>query len=159
VRGIVLLEPVFFRALKLSGDSATLRSATTYFGNYVRQVSAGDATAVSLMIDYWFGAGAYMRLPDQVREFLVGAAARNARDVAASLAESLPRAALAALRVPTVVACGGRSPPVAAAIARALADILPDAAVETIDGATHGMLDSHPDQVADLIRGLASRPG
>jgi pimeloyl-ACP methyl ester carboxylesterase len=159
VRGIVLLEPVFFRALALSGDTATLRSATAYFGDYVRQVDAGDFAAVRLMIDYWFGTGAYGHLPDPVREFLVGAAAKNARDVAASLAESLPRAALAALQVPAIVACGSRSPPVAMAIARALADLLPDAAVDTIDGATHGMLDSHPDQVAGMIRRLDARPG
>lgn len=158
VRGVVLLEPVFFQALALAGDTATLTPATAYFNDYVARVQAGEPGVIARMVDFWFGSGAWTRLPPPVQQFLAGAAPRNARDVAATMAESLPRAALAAFPAPVVIGCGGASPPVIPAIAKALASLLSDAAVETLDGATHGMLDSHPEAVAVLIRRMCARP-
>jgi len=156
VRGCVLLEPVFFRALALAGDTPTLQAATTYFSDYIARVQAGEPEVIRRMVDFWFGAGAYARLPSPVQQFLAGAAGRNALDVAGSMAETLSREALAALSAPVVVGYGSASPPVVPAIARALAGILPNARIAAIDQATHGMLDSHPEQVAGLIRQICA---
>jgi pimeloyl-ACP methyl ester carboxylesterase len=103
------------------------------------------------MIDFWFGNGAYDRLPPQVRGYLNGAAPKNADDVRASFAETLAAEQLAAFDRPVDIAVGGASPPVAPGIAAALASLLPRASVTTIAGATHGMLDGHPAEVAQLI--------
>ncbi len=156
VRGCVLLEPVFFRALALAGDTTTLQAATAYFSDYIVRVQAGEPEVIRRMVDFWFGDGAYARLPPPVQQFLAGAAGSNARDVAGSMAEALSRDALAALRAPVVVGYGSASPPVVPAIARALAGILPNVRVTAIEQATHGMLDSHPEQVAGLIRQLCA---
>jgi pimeloyl-ACP methyl ester carboxylesterase len=60
--------------------------------------------------------------------------------------------------IPAVlIAYGGASPPAAPAIATALAGLLPRARLAAIDGATHAMLDSHPQDVAGLIDGLCGR--
>ena len=156
VRGCVLLEPVFFRALALAGDTTTLQAATAYFSDYVARVQAGEPEVIRRMVDFWFGDGAYARLPPPVQQFLAGAAGSNARDVAGSMTEALSHDALAALRAPIIVGYGSASPPVVPAIARALAGILPNARVTAIEQATHGMLDSHPEQVAGLIRQLCA---
>ena len=74
VERIVLLEPVYFRALQLTGDDAALEPAVTHFEDYARRATAGEPEVVRLMIDYWFGAGAFARMPDPVRGYLSASA-------------------------------------------------------------------------------------
>jgi pimeloyl-ACP methyl ester carboxylesterase len=156
IRGLVLLEPVFVRALHLAGDTAGFAAAADYFAAYTRRVDAGDNAAVASMVDYWFGAGAYPRLPQPVRDFLAGAAPKNALDVKSTFAETMTAEALRAFMPSVLVVCGGASPTVAPAIAAALTTLLPRAQAQTIAGATHGMLDTHADAVAALILGVTS---
>jgi len=53
--------------------------------------------------------------------------------------------------MPVIVAYGSESPSVAPSIAKALVRFLPQARLEAILGANHGMLDSHPEAVVNLI--------
>jgi pimeloyl-ACP methyl ester carboxylesterase len=156
VRGLAAVEPVFFRALELAGDTATLEAGRRFFEAYAARVDAGEPDAVGLMIDYWFGAGAYGALPAPVVGFLRGAAARNAQDVRGALSETLDAEALARIDCPTVVAFGAASTDAARAIAAALAGQIRGARLEPIEGAMHGMLDTHPQAVAALIVSLAA---
>ena len=156
IRGLVLFEPVFFRGLALAGERTELDAARAHFADYVRRVEGGDHGAVSRMIDFWFGAGAFLGLPAPVQSYLVKSAERNAADVQAALSETVAAEALAAFASPTLVAYGGRSPTTVPAIARALAALLPNARTEAIPGATHAMLDTHPDAVAALIGCVAA---
>jgi len=155
IRGAILFEPVFMRALGLAGDTETLAAAREFFGAYADRVAAGESGAVSAMIDYWFGDGAFARLSAPVQDFLRGAAARNAADVRGTFAEQITMDQLGMLSRPVTVAYGAASPPVVSAIARALGQLVLDATVRPIAGAAHGMLDSHPDAMADLILGFA----
>lgn len=148
---LTLLEPVCFRALELTGDDAVRRPAAQFFAGYADRVVAGQVEAVHEMIDFWFGAGAFTRLPPPVRDFLIGAAPKNGLDVRSSLAETVTRAELAGFAKPVLVAYGAASPPVAPAIAEGLVSLLPSARLEGIAGASHGMLDTHPDAVAALL--------
>ncbi|CEJ14344.1 Non-heme chloroperoxidase [bacterium YEK0313] len=156
VRALALFEPVFFRALELSGDTAALDEAGRYFSAYAARAAIGERDAIIDMVDYWFGQGAFGHLPPPVQDFLRGAAERNAVDVNASFAESLPKPALTGFDRPAVVAHGSASAPVAIAIARALGALLPAADVVSIAGASHGMIDTHPGETACLIAGLAA---
>jgi len=163
VKGLILLEPVFMRALELSGELDALDEARAFFGAYTERVAGGDSEAVSTMVDFWFGPGAFARLAAPVQGFFLSAAAKNAEDVTASFSETVTSAQLAAFDRPVMVACGAPSPPVAQSIAAALARLLPNAQVHAIPRARHGMLDSHAEPVAGLIdqhmAGVAAIPG
>ncbi|MGP0090454.1 MAG: alpha/beta fold hydrolase [Xanthobacteraceae bacterium] len=151
VRGLLLLEPVFMRALDLAGEHDVLHETQAFFDSYTDRVAGGDSGAVSMMIDFWFGSGAFPKLPPPVQAFLESAATKNAEDVTAAFAEAITTAQLASFDRPVVIACGDASPPVAPTIAAALAKLLPRAELRAIPGATHGMLDSHAEPVARLI--------
>jgi pimeloyl-ACP methyl ester carboxylesterase len=157
VAGLALFEPVFFRALALAGDEAALATATGFFAPYAERVTGGEPEAVAEMIDFWFGPGAFLRLPAAVQTFLTEAAPKNGADVHAAFAEAISAAELGGCTIPARIAYGGASPPVAPAIATALTRLMPQARLHVIPGATHGMLESHPDGVADLI--LAATEG
>lgn len=151
VERIVLLEPVYFRALQLTGDDAALGPAAAHFEDYARRATAGEPEVVRLMIDYWFGAGAFARMPDPVRSYLSASAGRNAIDVRSSFLGTSTAADLAALHRPVAIVDGETSHEVVRSIARALVTLLPDARMEGLAGANHGMLDTHPEAVAGLI--------
>jgi pimeloyl-ACP methyl ester carboxylesterase len=156
VRGLVLFEPVFFRGLALAGKQQELAAGRAHFDDYVRRVEGGDKGAVSRMIEFWFGPGAFERLPPPVQAYLAGAASKNAVDVKAAFAETLDAAELARFAPRVLVAFGSKSPPVVSAIARALASLLPSAETAPVEGGTHAMLDTHPDAVAALIKRMAA---
>jgi pimeloyl-ACP methyl ester carboxylesterase len=147
---IVVLEPMFMRGLQILGDPL-LASTTDYFGDYMRRVDAGEDGAVRHMIDFWFGEGAYARLPDPVRGYLNANAPRNVLDVRSSFNDTATAEQLGALSQPVLVVIGDRSPPVVPAMGRALLKLVPHARMEVLADANHGMLDFHPAAVARLI--------
>lgn len=150
---MILFEPVFFRALQLTNDREALDPATAHFDDYARRALEGEPGVVRLMVDYWFGDQAFARMPDPVRAYLDANAARNALDVRSGFNDSVTAPQLAAFTPPVHVICGDRSPEVVRAIGRGLLKLLPNARLDALAGANHGMLDSHPEAVARLIAG------
>ncbi|TAJ84153.1 alpha/beta hydrolase [Reyranella sp.] len=151
VERLALFEPVFFRALQLMDDRAALDPAAAHFEDYAGRAIAGEPAVVRLMIDYWFGEGAFTRMPEPVRGYLEANAPRNALDVRSSFNDVATAEQLRAFDHPVLVAYGDRSPEIVQAIGRGLMKLLPNARMEALAGANHGMLDSHPEAVARLI--------
>ena len=116
-------------------------------------VDAGEPDSVGLMIDYWFGKGAFTRLPDPVRGYLNLNAPRNVLDVRSSFAAHTTADQLGALKMPVLMVWGDRSPEVIPAMGRALQKLVPGARVDAIAGGNHGMLDFHPEAVARYAAG------
>lgn len=153
VERMVLFEPVLFRALQITGNRDILDPAAAYFASYAARALAGESGVVRLMIDYWFGEGAFARMPDPVRAYLDANARRNALDVRSSFNDTVTVAQLASFTPPVLVICGDRSPEIVRAIGRGLLQLLPNARLDALAGANHGMLDSHPVAVARLTAG------
>jgi pimeloyl-ACP methyl ester carboxylesterase len=152
VSRLIVLEPMLMRGLELV-DDATRGPVQAHFDDYVRRVDGGEAGAVRYMIDYWFGEGAYARMPEQVRGYLDANAPRNVLDVRSSFGDTMTREQFASLLMPVLMVYGDRSPEVVPAMGRALLKLVPRARLEVIAGGNHGMLDAHPQAVAGLIAG------
>ena len=157
VVGLVLLEPVLVRVLPAVGRDADYAEVKRVFDAYLERVEGGDGEAVRVMIDYWFGPGAFDLLPDGARRFLVAHAPVNAVDIRRSFAEPHSTTALGRLGMPVLVVYGSRSPAVSRAIATAVTAHVPDGTVHELPGATHALTTTHADQVADLITAHAAR--
>ncbi|MBM3558104.1 MAG: alpha/beta fold hydrolase, partial [Alphaproteobacteria bacterium] len=113
IRDLALFESVFFRALALNGAVERLAEARRFFLAYVAAVDAGRNEAVEDMVDYWFGDGAFGRMPAPIRDHLRKGASANAADVRATFAETLTREALADFDKPVRLVLGGSSPAIA----------------------------------------------
>ena len=87
-----------------------LAPAAAFFEDYASRALAGEPDAVRLMIDFWFGADAWDRMPQAMRDFLSAAAARNALDVCGSFREKVSMEHLASFQRPVLVAYGSLSP-------------------------------------------------
>jgi pimeloyl-ACP methyl ester carboxylesterase len=150
---LVLFEPVAFAILPATGEQAAFDAAKPIFDGYAAKHRAGDPDAVAIMADFWFGAGAFAKMPPPVQGFMRQQAPVNVRDVEAVFRERYALDAWRRLTMPVMVAYGDRSPAVARLIAEKLAAALPQGRAVAIAGANHGMLASHPDVVAQLIAG------
>jgi pimeloyl-ACP methyl ester carboxylesterase len=153
---LALLEPVAVPVLRLAGDDDAYARSRAVFDAYVAGVEAGDAGAVRTMVEFWFGAGAFERLPPPMQTFMVGAAPANARDVRATVLEVYDAATLARLAIPVRVLVGERSPEVTGRIARALAARVANGSVVPLASATHAMTTTHAEAVAEVLSGLAA---
>lgn len=151
VAGAVLLEPVFLRALELTNDVETFRAAKAFLVSYLVRAEYAEIDAIGVMIDFWCGDGTFARLPAQVRGFLNSAIAGNAADVHATFAETIGAAQIASFDRPVTIGHGDSGSKIAGEIAGSLARLLPRARTTPIRGATHLMLNTHPESVARLI--------
>jgi pimeloyl-ACP methyl ester carboxylesterase len=151
VAALVLIEPVALAILPALGEEAAYREAKILFDRYIAKGRAGEADAVGIMIDFWFGAEAFGRMPPPVQGFLRSQTEVNLRDVEATFREHHTRENLAALSMPVTVAYGTKSPAVAKLVAQRLAATVKNGKAVPLDGADHGMLATHAAAVAALI--------
>jgi len=151
VARLLLIEPVTPHALKLAGNEASHTVLKTGIGGYLEAHDAGEAEAVSRMIDFWFGPGAFRAMPPPVRTYLVDRTPVNVRDVRASFAETYTYADLARLDLPVLIACGTRSPKVTVDISEAVLAGLPRGRLVMVEDADHAMLTGQPDAVARML--------
>lgn len=155
--GVALVEPVAVPILETVGDAEGYAASRAVLEEYIRSFEAGEATAVSRMVDYWFGAGTYAQMPAVVKDYLHAHTGHNVRDVQATFMDRYPAASLRALSMPVVIACGARSPEVMHRICAALATQVPRASVVQVERANHAMTTTHAEEVAALIADLADR--
>lgn len=158
-RALALFEPVAVPVLEALGEGETFAASKAVFDAYIAAFERGDGDVVGIMVDYWFGTGAYERMPPPMKEFLVAHTAHNVRDVRATFRERYTADALRRLPMPVQVVCGTRSPEAMTRICRGIASHAPQGSLVTLEKATHALTATHVDAVADLIAALAARDG
>ena len=158
-RALALFEPVAVPVLEALGEAQTFAASKAVFDAYIVAFERGDGDVVGIMVDYWFGDGAYERMPPPMKEFLVAHTAHNVRDVRATFREHYTPDALGRLAMPVLVVCGTRGPAAMPRICRGIATHAAQGSLVTLDKATHALTATHVDAVADLIAALAERVG
>lgn len=153
VARLVLFEPVLLAILRTGGAEDAYVATRTAFDRFIAAAEGGEPQAVRLMIDFWFGPGGFDRMPPAVQAYMEARTLLNVRDVRASFAESYLPADLAALPMPVTIAYGTASPDATRRLALVMQELLPAGRAVALPGATHGMLDSHPAEVASVIVG------
>lgn len=153
VNRLVLFEPVLLAILRTGGAEDAYAATRAAFDRFIAAAEAREPQAVRLMIDFWFGPGGFDRMPPAVQAYMEARTLLNVRDVRASFAEAYRPADLAALPMPVTIAYGTASPDATRRLALVMENLLPAGRAAALPGATHGMLDSHPEQVASVISG------
>ncbi len=158
VRTLTLVEPFAFHLL--AGAPALLAEVECVADVLLAATGRGDyARGVGLLVDYWSGRGAWLRLDRGVRRALGAQAQAMCMHFAAAAAERVPLEAYASLPMPTLLVQGARTRRPAAEIVRLLARTLEHARHLCVLGAEHMVPVTHPRVVADALAGLiASAP-
>jgi pimeloyl-ACP methyl ester carboxylesterase len=158
-RALALFEPVAVPLLEALGEAEVFADSKAVFDRYLAAFDRGDGGAVRIMVDYWFGAGAYEHMAPPMKEFLSSHTAHNVHDVRATFRERYTTEALRRLPMPVQVVCGTRGPEAMTRICRGIAAHAPQGSLVTLEKATHALTATHADAVADLIAALAARDG
>ena len=159
VRAMALYEPTLFALIDADkpapNDADGIRNAAA---DAAAALDAGNQDAAAeRFIDYWMGAEAWKRTPEE-RKPPIAASMRNIRRWGHALfTEPTPLAAFRSLDVPVLYMTGGRSTASARGVARLLAPALPR--VEVVEFADLGHMGpvTHPDVVNAAIRRFLER--
>jgi pimeloyl-ACP methyl ester carboxylesterase len=156
-KALALFEPVCIPILLSIGEAEVYASTKQIFDDYIDAFEGGDRQAARTMVDYWFGAGAFERMPGPVRDFLLENSEANIHDVRASFRERYSPAAMRTLDFPVLTVYGSDSPDASSRVASAVTALVPKGSMVRVDGATHALPTTHSAEVARLLAALAAR--
>ncbi|MDP1740181.1 alpha/beta fold hydrolase [Polaromonas sp.] len=148
---MTLLEPTAFNLLGLGGESALNREVHAMTDRYMTDWESGNQQAVRHVIDFYGETGTFDAYPPAVQEKLIGQTPTNILDWKTGYADPMKLADLAAVKVPTLVVCGGSSHRAMQRCNQLLVDRLPRAQIMTLEGANHFMIGSHASALAHAI--------
>jgi pimeloyl-ACP methyl ester carboxylesterase len=150
VRSLALIEPVAFHLLR-TAPAAIVGPVVAARDACVAAMEAGEpAHAAELFVDYWGGEGSFARLPRPARAGVTAAVGKCAHGWRVIFDEPDTLADFAALRIPSVVLAGTRSPAPARWIAERLAEALPLGALVEVTGGGHMSPMTH----AEIVNGI-----
>ena len=154
VGALVLFEPVALKLLTIGDESEDYAMAKAVFDDYISRFEGGDDRAVQKMVDFWFGEGAFAKMPEPLTAYLIKETATNIKDVRATFRENYLVDALRRLQMPVVTVVGDRSPEITHRIARLIAERVPHGSVRRLASANHALTTTHVDAVAEAISGV-----
>ena len=142
---VTVFEPVLFALL--DPGSAEFAEITSTGSAIVRAARDGELrAAAATFIDYWNGSGAWRAIAAEQQERVCARIVPVARHFEALFSDPLPFDRLRALRVPTLVLLGDRSPAPARAVSECLG-ALPFVTVESLPGIAHMGPITHAEEV------------
>jgi len=153
---LVLFEPVALSILPLAGELEIFRKAGFVFEDYIDSFKKGNHQAVQKMIDFWFGDGAFDRLPSKFVSYLIDETPFNIRDVQATFRECYSSDTLQKIHFPVEVIVGDNSPETTLRIGKAIVNLVRIGKLLKMKDANHAMINTHMDAVVRIIEGIHS---
>lgn len=145
LRSLALVEPVAFHLLADRSEIAALSESV------LRAVASGDyLRGCALFVDYW-SPGAWDALPATKRVAMASRLAKVALDFHATFSERAKAEEWRAIRAPTLLVLGERSPLPTRRICELLTRMLSAARLRVVPGAGHMAPLTHAEAVNELI--------
>jgi pimeloyl-ACP methyl ester carboxylesterase len=157
VRSMTLLDPLPANVLKAANETKAYAQLRQFYDDYVHAFEDGDKLAGARVVDYWTGNGTFDSLPDKFKEHIVNTTTLNLKDWQANWAYAPDASELLALSIQTLIVWGAAGNPLASSVARSLEGLMRAVSYVELTGASHMMIASHPETVADLITGHISK--
>lgn len=152
VKSLFLIEPVLTPLLRHAGETRLFESERSLAYAFIADAEAGrSVSAWRRFIDHHNGDGTWESLSGNARYRFLAMTRETADAYRSNFNNPTTVADLAALPVPTVVACGSRTTETYRRICRILRDHVPGCTAVDVEGAAHMSPLTHPDQVARAI--------
>lgn len=148
---LTIIEPTAFPLLRQTGDLALYEQVATMHAGYVQAFEGGDKEAAKRVIDFFGGSGSFNVLPERMRDYVVTTTPTNILDWRCGFGFDAPLSAYAGIIVPTLILCGECGHPSIVRAAEILRGAMPRASLDTVAGASHFMMATHPAEVAALV--------
>jgi pimeloyl-ACP methyl ester carboxylesterase len=157
---LTVIEPAAFHLLR-GVDDAAMGEVAAVAASIGEALLRGDYFGgIEEFVDYWGGPGAWQAIPEERRPAFAAKLAKVVLDFEAAFNEPATLRDFSAMRLPTLVLQGERSPWPAVRICRLLAGTVPAAQIRVIAGAGHLVPLTHRGAVNALVVGhLEAHPG
>jgi len=153
VASLALIEPVAFHLLRRADEPDGWREIAALAERHLALVGEGrDAAAAEAFVTYWTGPKAWQQMPDTARDSAVRSAVKVAAEWRLMFASEDDLDAIAGIKAPTLLICGGRTRTPARRVVDILRQALPHARHHEIAGAGHMSPLTHPACIVDAIR-------
>jgi len=153
VASLTLIEPVAFHLLRRADEPDGWREIAALAERHLALVGEGrDAAAAEAFVTYWTGPKAWQQMPDTARDSAVRSAVKVAAEWRLMFASEDDLDAIAGIKAPTLLICGGRTRTPARRVVDILRQALPHARHHEIAGAGHMSPLTHPACIVDAIR-------
>ena len=143
VRSIAVYEPVAFGILDEVADADARAGLATVRREWLPDASRTDEAWLSAFVEWWNGAGAWQRLPEETRAAFRGVGWKLFQEVMTLGVDATDEAAYARITVPTLVMGGTLSPLTERRVVEKLGAALPNASARFFDGVGHMAPVSH----------------
>ncbi|MDZ7906697.1 MAG: alpha/beta fold hydrolase [Cypionkella sp.] len=157
LRAMVLIEPVLFAAAR-ADEAPEYRAYAAQHDLFAALMDSGDLDAAAGEFQRHWGDGrTFAALPAATRAYITHRLPLVAAQTGALVGDSggiMGYLRLESCPTPALLLRGTNSPPIIAAIHRALAARLPNAREVVISGAAHMLPMTHPDQTARALQGF-----
>src|SRR5215813_15398489 len=153
VASLTLIEPVAFHLLRRADEPDGWREIAALAERHLALVGEGrDAAAAEAFVTYWTGPKAWQQMPDTARDSAVRSAVKVAAEWRLMFASEDDLDAIAGIKAPTLLICGGRTRTPARRVVDILRQALPRACHHEIADAGHMSPLTHPACIADAIQ-------
>lgn len=157
-----LIEPVVIGHLKTPQERHYLDEVASMFEAFLKIYEDGDtAAAVEAFTDYWYGPGAWRKIPKAQRLPIFARAPKMYREVKAIWHDMTALDIVEGVTVPVQIVSAEKTTPAAWRMAEILAGALPGTRWQTVPGAGHLLPVTHATDCAKLVAdylGLHSAP-
>jgi pimeloyl-ACP methyl ester carboxylesterase len=152
VARLVLIEPILMRLLDNDVDRPLFREYAGMAQHFLAHADIGDLEAAwQGFLDYRNGRGTWVGLSEKARQRFYEQTPSTVVGFYSNLENYTSAAELGGIRVPTAVLWGEKTTPPDRRVAEIVANTIPGARLEVIEGAEHMSPLTHPDAVAAHI--------
>jgi pimeloyl-ACP methyl ester carboxylesterase len=137
--------------LRCMGEHQHYRAFRKMTRAYFNKFHAGERAAIRSMIDFFGGAGTFAAWPQRVRSYAIETTAVNVLDWAGTYNFQPTSTDLANIEVPGLVLWGETSHPAIRRANELLGQCMTNASAGSIPTASHFMILTHADEVAEII--------
>jgi pimeloyl-ACP methyl ester carboxylesterase len=150
---LALVEPVGFQLLKAADEPDGWREIASLAERHNGLVAEGKyAEAADLFMSYWIGSAAWQRTPQFTRDNIARTMTKTAAEWKMMFAMDSELRSIAAIDIPALLICGGRTRKPVRKVVELLRKTLPHARYAEIADAGHMSPLTHSGVVADAIR-------
>lgn len=150
---LALIEPVVLGALRVPAEAGNFAAVGAMIEDVLAAFARGDtAAAMERFTDYWYGAGAWAKIPLAQRLPIFARAGKMQSDVAAVWADRTAPQIYAGIKTPALVLSAARTTPAARRMAEIVAAVLPRSARSIVPDAGHMAPVTDAAAVAALLR-------
>ncbi len=157
---LMLIEANPLGLLKTAGEAECYAMFGRMTAQYFAEFEAGRTDAARHVIDFYGGQGTFATLPQKVRDYIVKTTPSNIRDWSSGTPFEPPLTTYNQIVAPTLVVRGGAGHPAMFRLAELLAEVIPNARLETVAGGSHFLPATNPRELADMLEAhVASAEG